>query len=232
MNAFIKSLKLRWTDLAFVLGMIPFAVLLIFGQLFMQYPDPNKVAIPMWAAIFCFVAMLGFWGYYLYEEVWKKRNEFNKLNYIVICTLVTLVLINIIAITIQPSLHDENVIARMDFTLDDVDYVIGKGKPVTLIISSFHKMFFTFELIAAALLIYIGLFVLPKRFTSVSFIKYLGYLFFGFAIVLIVYGYIAEFDKYIGFFKYVLKINRLDQKERHYMTLLFKVSSYIEMRTA
>ena len=60
MKAFIKSLQLRWTDLAFVLGMIPFAVLLIFGQLFMQYPDPNNVAIPMWAAIICFIAMLGF----------------------------------------------------------------------------------------------------------------------------------------------------------------------------
>lgn len=208
MKSFIKSLQLRWTDLAFVLGMIPFAVLLIFGQLFMQNPDPNNVAIPMWAAIICFIAMLGFWGYYLYEEVWKKRNEFSKLNSIVICTLVTLVLINIIAITIQPSLHVENVIVRMDYTINEVDYVVGQNVAVPLIISSFHKMFFIFELIAVALLIYIGLFVLPKRFTSVSFIKYLGYLFFGFAIVLIVYGYIAEFDKYIGFFKYVLKINR------------------------
>ena len=150
MNAFIKSLKLRWTDLAFVLGMFPFAILLIFGQLFMQYPDPNNVALPMWAAIFCFVAMLGFWGYYLYEEVWKKRNEFNKLNSIVICTLVTLVLINIIAITIQPSLHVENVIVRMDYTVNEVDYVTGQNVAVPLIISSFHKMFFIFELIAAA----------------------------------------------------------------------------------
>lgn len=228
MKNFIKSLELRWTDLAFVAGLIPFAILLIFGQLLMQHQDPTEVAIPLWAAILCFVAMLGCWGYYLYEEVWNKREQFNKLNSIVICALTTLVLINIIGIFVQPSLHVENVIVRMDYEFNGSTYVVGQVIPVILSISAFHKIFFTFELIAAALCIYIGLFVLPKRFTSVSFIKYLGYLFFIFAGVLIIYGYIAEFNKYIGFFKYVLNISRPEGSDIYHFT----VQSFILHRNA
>ena len=228
MKAFIKSLQLRWTDLAFVVGLIPFAVLLIFGQLFMQYQNPDEVALPLWAAILCFVAMLGFWGYYLYEEVWKKRGEFNKLNSIVICVLTTLVLINIIAIFIQPSMHVENVIVRMNYELKGTEYTIGQVLPIVLNISNFHKVLFSFEVIAAALCIYIGLFVLPRRFTSVSFIKYLGYIFFIFAGVLIIYGYIAEFSKYVGFFKYVLNISRPEGS----VIYDFTVQSFILHRNA
>lgn len=228
MKSFIKSLQLRWTDLAFVVGIIPFAILLIFGQLFMQYQNPDEVALPMWAAILCFVAMLGCWGYYLYEEVWKKREQFNKLNSIVICTLVTLVLINIIAIFVQPSLHVENVIVRMDYEVKGIEYTVGQILPIALNISNFHKVFFSFEIIAVALLIYIGIFVLPKRFTSVSFIKYLGYAFFIFAGVLILYGYIAEFNKYVGFFKYVLNISRPEGS----VIYDFTVQSFILHRNA
>ena len=72
MKKLIKSLELRRSDLFALLGLFPFAILLIFGQLFMQYPDPNDVALPLWAAIIVFLMMIGFWGYYLYEAVWNN----------------------------------------------------------------------------------------------------------------------------------------------------------------
>ena len=228
MKAFIKSLQLRWTDLAFVLGLIPFAILLIFGQLFMQYPDPSKVALPAWAAIISFIFMLGCWGYYLYEEVWKKRKEFKILNSIVICTLTGLVILNIITILVQPYSNDISVIVRMDYERDGINYFAGQVEPLTLQISGMHKLVFSFEVIAAALCIYIGIFVLPRRFTSVSFIKYLGYLFFAFAFILILYGYIAEFNKYVGFFKYVLGKDRPEGSTLYD----FAVQSFILHRNA
>ena len=76
MKEFIKSLKLRWTDLAFVVGLVPFAVILIFGVFYMQYPNPEEIHLPLWVTIIAFVALLGCWGYYLYEELWKNyRNS-------------------------------------------------------------------------------------------------------------------------------------------------------------
>lgn len=207
MKAFIKSLKLRWTDLAFVVGVIPFAIILIFGVFYMQYPNPDDTHLPLWVAIIAFVVLLGCWGYYLYEEVWKKRDSFTKLNNLVIAILFSLVLINVIAILVQPTYHVENVIIRYSKTNPELvgTYI---NPPLNLYISLSHRFIFIFEVISAAMCIYIGLFVLPKRFTSVSFIKYLGYAFFLFLAALIIYGYIAEFNKYIGFFKYLFGIER------------------------
>ena len=205
MKAFIKSLKLRWTDLAFVVGLVPFAVILIFGVFYMQYPNPNDTHLPLAVAIVSFVALLGCWGYYIYEEVWKKREEFNKLHTIVVSVLFSLVLINIITILVQPTFHVENVIVRYSETDPSL---VGTIETLNLYVSLTHKVIFCFEVVSAAMCIYIGLFVLPRRFTSVSFIKYLGYLLFAFLFVLIIYGYISDFRNYIGFFKYALNIER------------------------
>ena len=225
MKKFIKSMELRRSDLFALLGLFPFAILLIFGQLFMQYPNPNDVAFPLWAAIIIFLMMIGFWGYYLYEEVWKKRGEFNKLNTIVVATLCSLVLINIIAILVQPSMHVENVIVR--YSIDNPD-VVGTVIPLTLNVSIVHKVFFVFELIAAAMCIYIGLFVFPRRFKSLNFIKYLGYALFIFLGVLIIYGYIAEHNNYISFIKFVFGIERPEGANIY----MYSVKSFILHRNA
>lgn len=221
---FIKSLELRWSDLAYFLGFFPFAILLIFGQLFMQYPNPNDVAFPLWAAIPTFILMIGLWGYYIFAEVIKKRNQFNRTHTIVVATLCSLVALNIIAIFVQPSIVHENVFIRAS----EVDpSSVGKLAEVIVPISVTHRVVFIFELIAAAMLIYTGLFVFPKRFTSLKFIKYLGWLLFGFLLALIVFGYIAEFDKYVGFIKYVLNIDRTADN-----IYVFAVQSFILHRNA
>ena len=202
MKNFIKSLELRWSDLFLLLGMIPFAVLLTFGQLFMQYPNPDDVALPLWAAIICIVSLVGLWGYYLYLEVYRSKEKFNL---IIPTVLLSLVLLNVVAIAIQPAQLLENVIVRASETNPES---VGTVVPLVLTTTVTHKVVFISELIAAALMIYIGLFVFPKRFKSLTFLRYLGYGVFAFLVVLIVYGYIFEFDKYVGFFKYILGIDR------------------------
>lgn len=203
MKNFIKSLKFRLSDLFLLIGFLPFAIFLIFGQLFMQFQNPSDVAFPLWAAILCFVVMVGSWSAYLYLEVYRSKNKYNL--YIASVFLV-LMLLNVITIAVQPKLVTENVIIR--YRGEEEAELIGTVTQAIISISNVHKFVFIGEIVGTLAFIYIGLFVFPRRFTSLAFIKYLGYALFVFLAVLIVYGYIVDFNKYIAFFKYVFNIDR------------------------
>ena len=183
-KSFIKSLEFRWSDLLFIIGFIPFAVFLIFGQLFMQYPDPNMVALKPWAIILCFITILLSWSGYIFLE-WKRGVRVNK--YLTIA-FAFIALIGIISVLIQPANHSINMI--------DAD---GNRQLISLTLSSTHYLFFVFDVFSIILLIYIGLFILPYRFKSITFIKYLGYAVIGFAFVVLLYGYIMESWKFKQF---------------------------------
>ena len=77
MKKFIKSLELRLSDLCLFVGLISFAIFLIFGQLFMQYQNPHDVALPLWATIITLIVMLASFGGYLYLEVYLKKEKIN-----------------------------------------------------------------------------------------------------------------------------------------------------------
>ena len=79
MKKFIDSLQLRLSDLFLAIGFLCWAIFLVFGQLFMQFQNPNDVALPLWAAILCFIVMVGSWGYYLYLELYVRKVPFNKI---------------------------------------------------------------------------------------------------------------------------------------------------------
>ena len=216
MKNFIKSLQLRRSDLFLLLGFLPFAIFLIFGQLFMQFQNPNDVALPQWAMIVCLVVMIGCWGYYLYLEVYLSKEKYNLY---IAGAFLFLLLLNIITIAIQPRFAVENVIIRD--ASEEHKELIGTTTQALLYVSDIHKFIFSCELIGAISFIYIGLFVFPRRFTSLSFIKYLGYALFVFLLVLIIYGYIADFDKYVAFFKHVLNIDRTDPDIYHKTVVSF-----------
>ncbi len=222
MKKFIQSLELRRSDLFILLGLVAYVTFLLFGQLFMQYPNPNDVALPLWAAIIAFVLMVGFWGYYLYLEVYKNKEQYNLY---LIGAFLFLMLLNVIVILVQPKLVVENVIVRYSETNPDL---VGQTVTATIPVSATHKFVFISELIGAIMLIYIGLFVFPKRFKSIAFIKYLGYVLFAFLGVLILYGYIFEFKNYVGFFKYLLGIERIEGQSIYYFT----IQSFILHRNA
>ena len=202
MKKIIQSLKLRWSDLALLVGFLPYTIFLIFGQLFMQYQNPFDVALPAWAAIVCFIIMIVGCGTYLYLEMYRSKEKFN----LIIPTIIaTLILMNTIAIFIQPSIVSENVIVRLN---EDNPELVGTTVNVLVQISSVHKFVFVSEMIGTGLFIYIGLFIFPRRLKNINFIKYLGYALYAFLFVLIVYGYITEFNQYLGFIKYLLGIDR------------------------
>ena len=222
MKEFIKKLNLRWSDLLLLVGFLPFAIFLVFGQLFMQYPNPSDVALPLWAIIICFIVLLGSWGAYLYLEFKRGNKPHNYITW----AFAFILIIGIIGVIVQPSLFVENVVVRM-VNEGNPGREVGDIIPVTLTISPIHYTFFTFDIIAIILFIYIGLFIFPKRFTSVTFVKYLGYAVLVFMASLIIYSYIFEFNNYIGFFKYIFgKGNEGDN------LYTYAVKSYIIHRNA
>ena len=222
MKNFIKSLELRLSDLFLLIGFLGLVVFLIFGQLFMQYEKPSEVALPLWVAIISFIIMIGCWSYYLYLEVYKKKESFSL---IVIVAFALLALLNVIAIAVQPKLVVENVVVRYS---EENPESVGTIVQAIINVSDTHKFIFISELIGVVAFIYIGLFVFPKRFKSISFIKYLGYALFVFLAVLILYSYIFEFKNYIGFFKYLLGIERKEGESIYY----YAVESFIIHRNA
>lgn len=200
-------MKLRLSDLCLLIGFIPFALYLIFGQLFMQYADPKDVAFPLWAIIISFIVSLIAWGSYIYLEFKKEKNIPNKWISII---FIALALINVITIIAQPASFTEGVVSRIDKPFLPIDTVVD----VPIVISSTHKLFFSLDIILILAFIYIGLFMFPKRFTGIGFIKYLGYGVYIFCFALIIYGYIAEYQNYVPYVKCLL--GKIDEDPANY----------------
>lgn len=186
---FIKSVHFRLSDLFFFVGFISLAVFLIFGQLYMQFPDPNDLALKTWAFIPLFIILVVSWGTYVYLE-YKIGNKTPRCVNIV---FIILAILAIISIVIQP--HDFSI-----------DFISSEGNRLhaEVEISRIHSLFFIFELLSILSLIYIGLFIFPKRFKSVKFLLFIGYSLFVLCLVLCVYSYIVEKDNYIPFITYLL----------------------------
>jgi len=202
MKKFIQSLNLRISDLLLLIGLISFAVFLIFGQLYMQYQDPNVVGLPLWVSIPSFVIMVLSLGYYLYYEIYVMKVAFNP--YIAI-TFAALLMINIIAIVIQPSQSSEIVRVRMN---TENPALVGTQQTVLLYVTDMHKFIFIGELIGMALFLFSTMFIFSKRITNIKFIEYLGYALFILLVVLYVYSYITEADSYKHIFEFFLGIDK------------------------
>lgn len=197
MKNWIKKLELRISDLLLLVGFIPFALFLVFGQELMQYQNPADVGFPLAAIIACFLVSLVSWGAYLFLE-YKRGNV--KIGYVAYI-LIGLALLNVIVIACQPSAVDLSVLCRVTNPTDSPIYVAGQSYNVHVDISAIHKVFFSLDIILICLFIFIGLFVFPKRFKSISFIKYLGFAVMAFCLVVILYSYIFESSNYINFIK-------------------------------
>ena len=205
MKNFIASLKLRRSDLFLLIGFITFVPFLIFGQLFMQYPNPEEVAFPIWAIIPCFIVSAVMWGYYIYEEYKLGNMPHKYISYIAIF----IAFIGVLGVLIQPSNFVENVVVRQP-NPDIYYHYVGYLAVVSLKISMTHYVFFAIDILLIVAFIYIGLFIFPKRFTSIKFIKYLGYAVFLLVIALLVYSVIFEHDLFVPFIKTLLGKNGED----------------------
>ena len=202
MKKFIDSLHLRLSDLLLLIGLVSFAIFLIFGQEFMQHPNPNDVPLPLWLAIVSFIIMIASLGSYLYIELYVRKEKF---NYYIAIAFAALAILNVVAIFVQPASSSEIVTIRYN---PDLPELVGTQETVLLSVSPMHKFVFICELIGTATFIYSTLFVFSKRITDIKFIEYLGYALFIFIGVMFVYSYITEYNCYAMTFKWLIRIDK------------------------
>ena len=84
MKNWIKKLELRISDLLLLVGFIPFALFLVFGQELMQYQNPADVGFSLAAIIACFLVSLVSWGAYLFLEYKRGNVKIGYVAYILI----------------------------------------------------------------------------------------------------------------------------------------------------
>lgn len=202
MKKFLKSLELRLSDLFLLIGFIPFAFFIVNGQVFMQHQDPSEVNFPLWAIMLCLAVMIPSWAIYLFLELKVNKVKFNKVIPII---FLILLIINIVAIWVQPGNFVETVMVKEDSWFNPP---VGTYVDIQEHISIIHKLMFTGEVIGVAMFIYIALFVFSKRIKSVKFIEFLGYLLFIGIGVMLIYSYIVERDCYLASLKWLLGLDR------------------------
>ena len=180
----------RLSDLFLILGFIPMVVFLIFGPEFMQFPNPDDVALKITWIIPCFAFLVICWGIYIYLELEKGNCVHRAAIYI----LIILMIIGMVGILSQ----------NQNFSINTYD---SAGNPIVVntTLSDTHMLFFTFDIIAILLFVYIGVFVLPKRFSSVWPIKIFGYAIFFLCFTLTIHSYFIETAKYPAFFKALIE---------------------------
>ena len=206
MKKFFASLELRFSDLFLLLAAGSFALFIGVGQNFMNQMDLNvSMPLPIWIFTVFGIMMIIFFGLYLYIEVFSKKEPYNK--YVVI-VFAFLILLNLIAVLVQPASGTEYVRIRFIPEGTTPPGNVGDIIAVPYEINPIHKLFFIFENIGMLLMIYSGLFVFPKRFKSLKFVEFLGYIMFGVCFFLAIYSYATEYNLYIGFVKYVTGIDR------------------------
>ena len=186
----IRKNIFRLSDLFLILGFIPMVVFLIFGPEFMQFPNPDDVALKMIWIIPCFAFLVICWGIYIYLELEKGNCVHRAAIYI----FIILMIIGMVGILTQ----------SQNFSINTYDLV---GNPITVntTLSDTHIMFFTSDIIAILLFVYISIFILPKRFSSVWPIKIFGYAIFFLCFTLTIHSYFIETAKYPAFFKALLE---------------------------
>lgn len=176
----------RLSDLFLIIGFVPWALFLVWGQDYMQFPDPEMANTKPAIFVPMFLLLLISWSIYIYLEHEKKHYINRYAIYISIVLMIT----GVIGILIQTK----------DFIIDTYD-LAGNPKIVTVTLSDTHILFFSMETIALCLFVYVGVFIFPTRFNSIWLIKIFGYLVFATCFAMAIYSYIFEMDKFLPFLK-------------------------------
>ena len=206
MKKLFSYIHFTWSDLFFLLAAGSFALFVGVGQSFMNQMDlTQSMPLPIWIFSLFGTMMIAFFGMYLYIEVFSKKEPYNKY---VMYAFIGLVVLNLIAIFVQPCNGTEYVIVRYRPEESLVPGVVGQGYDVPYSITAIHKFFFAFEEIGMMLMIYTGLFIFPKRFKNLKFIEFIGYVLFIVCGFLAIYSYITEANQYVRFVEYVIGKDR------------------------
>ena len=117
----------RLSDLFLIIGFVPMGMFLMWGQDYMQFPDPSLASTKPALFVPMFLLLLLSWSIYIYLEHDKKHYINRYAIYISIVLMIT----GVIAILTQTK----------EFVLDTYD-LAGNPKTVSVNLSDTHILFF------------------------------------------------------------------------------------------
>ena len=189
----IKTIRFKWSDLFLLIGTLSFGIFLLFGKDFMFYLDPDEVPLKIWMAIPIFI--VGFASYIVYLILEGRAGHLPH-KYIS-AIFIMLIFVGVVSILYQPSTL--NTIST--FRHAGSGHKAGDIIKVSIDITPTHRAMFIFEITLMFFLMYSGFFVFPKRVKSYASIIGLTYLIFIGLIVVAVFSYVREHDKYVNYVK-------------------------------
>ena len=195
MKELLKKIGFKLSDLFLLSAAGIFIALITLRQDILYRSSPSSYVIPLWVSIVLLVFLVGFLSAYFYLEVYRSKE---KPNLIIISAFLGLVLLNIIAISVQPLSNSVNTFFRMSYNVHEV------GDPVSInfLINPDDKAFFVAEIIAILSFVYIAVFVFPKRQKSFKLTAFAINCLMVTILSMMIYSYITEWSHYVNFVRY------------------------------
>ena len=195
MKAFLNKINFRLSYLPLLAAGGIFIALVTLRQDILYRLTPSSYIIPLWVSILMLVLMVGFLAVYFYIEVYRTKD---KINPIIAFIFFGLILLNIVAISVEPLSSSVNTFFRVSYS----GHEVGDPVSINLIINPDDKAFFIAEIIAILSFAYIAVFIFPRRLKSFQLVAFGIICFFVALVSMLIYSYVTEGSHYINFFKY------------------------------
>ena len=203
---YLKSIHFIKSDLFLVFGFLFFIPFAAFSWKFMVTSDPSQVFFNNRMIITCFSIASICWGIYLFLEAKNGRLK----NSAFVWLFVFFTISSLVSVLVQPTDSIIDVLVRRMEWPNKLNYPgveVGDIVTISTHISLTHRLFFACASILIPAIIYIILFILPKRLTNIRFLSVIGIIVMAFILVVTIYSFIAEHDKYVPFIKCLVQGN-------------------------
>ena len=201
---YIKEIEPGYSDLFLAIGFLFSVPFYAFAWKFMVTTNADEIFFKPWMIIACFTITTICWIIYFVLEIRKNRIGNKKIFGVFLFYL----LFSLVVVLVQPKYSSVMVEAKHvnDVSLAHYPGIsVGDMVQVDTVISDTHRLFFACATVVITAVFYIALVVLPKRIKKMEFLVFIGMSIFIFLVVLSVYSYITEANKYIPFIKALFK---------------------------
>ena len=205
-NTYLKSIHLTLSDLFLIFGFLFFIPFAAFSWKFMVTSDPLQIPFNNRMIITCFLISAICWGIYFVFEAKKGRLKNNVFTWL----FVFFTIASLVSVLIQPTDTIVNVLVRKITKLNEKLYPsieVGNIITISTNISFTHRLFFACASVLIPTIVFIILFVLPKRITNIRFLSVVGIIVLLFILIVTIYSYASEKDKYVPFVRALINGN-------------------------
>ena len=205
-KSYFRSPKLCKSDFFLIFGFLFFVPFAAFSWKFMVTSDLSLIFFNNRMIITCFSISLTCWVIYFVFEAKNGRLKNNIFTWL----FVFFTIASLVSVLVQPTNSVIDVLVRKVSKLNEKLYPgieVGNTITISTTISLTHRLFFACASILIPTIIFIILFVLPKRITNIHFLSAIGIIVLAFILIVTTYSYAAEKDKYVPFVKALINGN-------------------------